>query len=143
MNNPSKPLLLLDTHIWIWLINGSDKLKSTKVLRKIEESSKKGLIRVSAISLWEVAMLESKERIRFPLNCLDWIRQALSAPGTSVVPLDPEIAVESTRLPGQFSGLDPADQILIATARKIGATLVTQDKVILKYSKQNHVHVLT
>lgn len=88
-------------------------------------------------------MLESKERIRFPLNCLDWIRQALSAPGTSVVPLDPEIAVESTRLPGQFSGLDPADQILIATARKIGATLVTQDKVILKYSKQNHVHVLT
>ena len=142
MSDASKPILLLDTHIWIWLINGSDKLKSTKMLRKIEESSKKGLIRISAISLWEVAMLEAKERIRFPLNCLDWIQQALNAPGTSLVPLDAEIAVESTRLPGNFSGLDPADQILIATARKIGAALVTQDKAILQYGKQNHVRVL-
>lgn len=140
MRKLSEKILLLDTHVWIWLMNGADPLKSSKILPQIEEGVKNSLLRVSAISVWEVAMLEAKGRIHFSLNCLDWVEAAVSAPGISLVPLTPEIAVESTRLPGKFQG-DPADRILVATARKLNAILITQDKEIVKYGQQNYLSV--
>ncbi len=141
MPKPSERIFLLDTHVWVWLLNGEDALKSSKALPLIERAVRHAGIRVSAISVWEVAMLEAKGRIHFPINCLDWVQKALAAPGTSMVPLSPEIAVESTRLPGYFHG-DPADRILIATARKCKATLITQDKNILAYGGKNFVELL-
>lgn len=137
----SKPLLL-DTHVWIWLLNGSPHFRSSKCLPHIDEAMKHSNIRISAISVWEIGMLEAKGRIRFKVDCLEWIHQALNAPGTSLVPLSPEIAIESTRLPGIFQS-DPADRILVATARHINATFVTQDKNIIHYGKQDYLDILS
>lgn len=136
----SEKVLLLDTHVWLWLVGGAEPLKRP-VLSAVEGAARRGRIRVSAISVWEVAMLEARGRIRLAKDCLAWVQEALSAPGTSLVPLTPEIAVESSRLPGEFHG-DPADRILVATARLLGGTLLTRDARILTYGKGKHVSVM-
>lgn len=86
-------------------------------------------------------MLVSKNRIQLKGNALDWINKALSAPGISLCPLTPEIAYESVNLPGDFHG-DPADRMIVASARKLNGTLVTFDKKILAYSGEGHVKIL-
>jgi PIN domain nuclease of toxin-antitoxin system len=134
-------LLLLDTHVWIWLINGDEKLKSSDAITYIARTVQFSNIRVSAISVWEVGMLEAKGRISFSMDCLDWVRQALAAPGISLAPLTPEIAIASSRLPGTFHG-HPADRIIVATTRELGASLVTKDRQILEYSQFNHLNVM-
>jgi PIN domain nuclease of toxin-antitoxin system len=139
MPSPEK-VLLLDTHVWLWLVNGAEPIKRP-VLSAVEGAARRGLIRVSAISVWEVAMLVAKGRVRLAKDCLAWVHEALSAPGTSLLPLTPEISVESSRLPGEFHG-DPADRILVATARLLGATLLTRDERILAYGKGKHVSVM-
>jgi len=141
MDELEKDLLLLDTHVWIWFMIGSDELKSSKCLPVIEQSAKQGKIRISAISVWEIGMLEARGKIKFTVNCMDWVNEALSAPGISLEPMSPEIAIESSRLPGDFHG-DPADRIIVATARKLGATLVSSDKEILKYSEERYIKTL-
>ncbi len=133
--------LILDTHVWIWLVNGDKKLESSKALLQIERASKNSSLLVSAISVWEVAMLEAKGKINFPVSCMDWIEQALLAPGIVLGPLLPKIAVESTRLPGNFHG-DPADRIIVATARNMKAALVTDDLKIKEYASLGYLEVL-
>ena len=134
-----KAPLLLDTHALIWLMEGVPLLSRTA--RKLaEEAANDGLLRVLAISLWEIATLESKGRISFDRDCQTWINEMLAAPGQHLVPLTPEIAVQSTRLPGAFHG-DPADRILIATARVLNATLLTADAKIRDYAKAGYLSV--
>jgi PIN domain nuclease of toxin-antitoxin system len=86
---------------------------------------------VSAITPWEIALLASKKRIDVHRDVLEWVRAALARPGVALVALDPEIAVASTRLPFEMHS-DPADRILVATARHLGATLVTADRALLE-----------
>ncbi|MBI5576755.1 MAG: type II toxin-antitoxin system VapC family toxin [Deltaproteobacteria bacterium] len=133
-------VLLLDTHVWLWLMSGEGDMKPSGV-RVMEEAASQGLVRISAISVWEVAMLEAKGRIRLSKDCMAWVNEALGAPGIALVPLAPEIAVESSRLPGTFHG-DPADRIIVATARREGAILLTRDKRILAYGKAKHLSVM-
>jgi len=139
--NNSEGLLLLDTHIWLWLLEGYDILYNSGVLENIEKAASHSKLRVSLISLWEVAMLEAKGRIRFNVNCLDWLTEALKAPGLSILEMTPEIAVLSAKLPGDFHG-DPADRIIIASAITHNASLVTKDKKIIKYGKDNDVKIV-
>lgn len=134
-------LVLLDTHIWIWLLNGDDKLKSSPCLPIIEQAVRESHVMISAISVWEVGMLEAKGRISFDIDCLDWVKRALNAPGISLIPLTPEIAITSSRLPGDFHG-DPADRIIVTTARNKSATLITRDNHIRIYGTQGYVKVL-
>lgn len=134
--------VLLDTHIWIWVLTGDKCLELSPCLKIINEAAIVSKLRISAISVWEVGMLEAKGRIRFETDCMNWIDRALGAPGISMVPLLPEISISSSRLPGNFHG-DPADRIIVATARHIGATLITKDKRILAYGKQNFLKVLS
>jgi PIN domain nuclease of toxin-antitoxin system len=134
-------LLILDTHIWIWAINGEIARLSTKAIEAIEIASRNNQLGVSAISVWEVGMLESKGRIQCGKVCLDWVRDALSAPGLRLIPLMPEIAVESSRLPGGLHG-DPADRILAATSRIMKATLVTKDLKLIEYAAQSYISVI-
>ncbi|MBT7065891.1 MAG: type II toxin-antitoxin system VapC family toxin [Verrucomicrobia bacterium] len=132
--------LVLDTHIWVWLLEGATQLKPV-VRRRIEAAARADNLLVSAISVWEVAMLEAKGRLIFEQDCNAWVKDALSAPGISLVPLAPEIAVSSTRLPGDFHG-DPADRMIVATARAHGHTLVTADGGILAYATSGNLRVL-
>lgn len=130
--------LLLDTHVWLWLVNKeSDRLSKT-CLKKVEAAKRLG---VSAISVWEVGMLEARGRIQLQKTCIDWVREALSAPKLSLLPLTPEIAIESSRLPGTIHG-DPSDRILAATSRLTGASLVTKDRQLLIYGQQSFISVI-
>jgi PIN domain nuclease of toxin-antitoxin system len=134
-------LLILDTHIWIWAINGNVDRLSTEGLKAIETASQNNQLGVCAISVWEVGMLESKGRVQLGKVCLDWVRDALSAPGLRLLPLTPEIAIESSRLPGGLHG-DPADRILAATSRIMKATLVTKDLKLLDYASQSFMSAI-
>jgi len=113
---------VLDTHAWIWWAGASKKL-SAKARRQIDESAKLG---VSAISCWEVAMLVAKGRLELDRDVLTWIDQALALPRVELLPLTPRIAVGSVALGDDFQG-DPADRIIVATARELDAKLVTRD----------------
>jgi PIN domain nuclease of toxin-antitoxin system len=75
------------------------------------------------------------------MDCLDWIKLALTAPSISLLQLTPEIAVLSTRLPADFHG-DPADRIIVASARKSGAYIVTKDSKIVEYGKEKFVNII-
>ena len=131
-HTPAMPLLL-DTHVWIWLIEGTPDRLSRRAIDALESASAKDSLIVSAISLWEVAMISSRQRIRLSREIHQWLDAALNAPGVYLAPLTPSIAVLSTSLPGR-PHRDPADLLLIATARDANATLVTCDKNILKYA---------
>ena len=129
-------MILLDTHIWIWWVQGDPRLKA-RHRRLIERRAASGL-GVSAISCWEVAKLVQVGRLSFPVDVLEWLEQALRYPGVRLLDLTPRIAVESARLPGEFHR-DPADQIIVATARVYDVPLLTVDRRILDY---RHVRTL-
>jgi PIN domain nuclease of toxin-antitoxin system len=133
--------LLLDTHCWLWIQLGLTQRLSRASLAVIRNAESDGNVRVSVISIWELAMLEKRGRVALPMNVRTWVEQALSKPGIAVSPLTPEIAIESVHLPGDLHG-DPADRILVATARVLGATLVTKDAQLIRYSRQRHVRAL-
>ena len=132
--------LLLDTHAWIWLMEGATGIPAA-ARGSIEQAANAGSLWVSAISVWEVAMLAAKGRVVFSTDVHAWVRQALAAPGLHLAPLSPEIAVASASLPGEFHG-DPADRILVATARALTARFVTADRAILEYGRLGHVSTL-
>src|SRR5581483_1464765 len=130
--------LLLDTHCWLWSQLGIIHLLSRAALDAIRDAASHGNLRISPISIWEVAFLERRGRIGLPVNVRVWVEQALSKPGVSVAPLTPEIMIETVHLPGDLHG-DPADRMLVATARITGATLLTKDQRLIRYAKQRHV----
>jgi PIN domain nuclease of toxin-antitoxin system len=132
--NISRIPLLLDTHVWIWILQQEEEKLSRSAIASVRQASKTGNLYVSAISLWEVAMLSKRKRIVLSAEPSAWINAALQAPGIQLVPLTPDIAVGSTILPGE-PHKDPSDQILMATARHFGARLVTCDARILMYAK--------
>jgi len=123
-------MIVLDTHIWIWWVDGSPQLTAQQQDR-IEEYKSEGL-GVSIISCWEVAKLVETGRLKLQCPVEEWIEQALAYPGVQLLQLTPRIAVESTQLPGDFHR-DPADQMIVATARVWGCPLLTVDDRILKY----------
>jgi PIN domain nuclease of toxin-antitoxin system len=139
MRTETEPLLL-DTHVWLWLVRGEGSLPAA-VLERIFETAGAFSLFLSVISIWEVSMLDAKRRIVLNLPCLQWVRTALQRSGAAPVPLTPEIAVECHNLPA-WPHNDPADRILVATARQEGLTLVTRDRTILDYAARGHLRAL-
>ncbi|MFP4033006.1 MAG: type II toxin-antitoxin system VapC family toxin [Desulfococcaceae bacterium] len=123
-------MILLDTHIWIWLADGSDRIAQGHA-EKIEAHEGTG-IGISVISCWEVGKLVEYNRLKLACTVEEWMNGALALPGIQLVELSPRIAIESTQLPGAFHK-DPADQIIVATARVLGLELLTVDEKILRY----------
>jgi PIN domain nuclease of toxin-antitoxin system len=130
---------LLDTHVWIWLMTGQEIYSSTVNL--LEEAASKHQLRLSIISIWEIAMLVSKNRLKLDQEPLAWVRTAVKKSGIEVLPISLEIAVESTRLPGEIHG-DPCDRLILATARHEQAILITRDRLLLAYGSAGLVHSL-
>jgi PIN domain nuclease of toxin-antitoxin system len=124
--------VVLDTCAWLWFCSNRSKLSKAARETIQREERRNGLV-VSVFSAWEIAKLVEKGKLQFAIPCRDWIDQACRVDGVSLHPLTPEICVESTELPGVFHG-DPADQIIVATARSLGAPVVTADRRILEYS---------
>jgi PIN domain nuclease of toxin-antitoxin system len=132
--------LILDTHIWIWLNQGSDEL-SKSIVQRIEDAANEGKIFISAISVWEVATLAAKLRVTLTIPVEQWVDEALRRQGVNLLPLSPSIAVESSRLPSDFHG-DPADRMIVASARVHFGTVVTRDEKILTYARNGYVSAI-
>jgi PIN domain nuclease of toxin-antitoxin system len=140
-NDPPPEPLLLDTHCWIWAQLGMVTMFSRSALGAIGEAESHGNLRISPISIWELAMLEKRGRIGLPISVRIWVEQALSKPGIAVSPLTTEIMIETVHLPGELHN-DPADRMLVATARISGATLLTKDERLIRYARQRHVRAI-
>ena len=123
-------MIILDTHLWIWLADENERL--TERHRDIIEEERLDGLGVSAISCWEVAKLVEYERLKIACSIEEWMDKALALPGIQYIELTPRIAIASTKLPGEFHR-DPADQIIVATAREHDCDLLTIDKKILQY----------
>lgn len=133
--------LLLDTHTLVWLMEGASLL-GRRAKETIFVAAGEGRVLVSAITPWEIGVLVSKKRLELNRDALEWTQSALRLPGVTLVDLSPEIAVASTRLPWEMHG-DPADRILTATARHLGATLVTADRQLLEYARLGYFRGLS
>lgn len=124
-------MILLDTHVWVWWVSGFERL-SEAAEEAVERGRADGSLHVSAISVWEVAMLTQRGRLRLTIDVGDWIARSESLPFLRFVPVDNRIALRATSLPGRLHS-DPADRFIIATAEILGATLVTRDEKLRTY----------
>ena len=129
-------MIVLDTHIWVWWVHDEPELPND--YRSLLEQLEPEGLGVSVISCWEVAKLVEKGRLVLPCRIDVWLGQALAYPGIQLLPLTPQIAVESTQLPQPFHR-DPADQIIVATSRLYHYALMTVDTTIREYP---HVQLL-
>jgi PIN domain nuclease of toxin-antitoxin system len=129
-------MIVLDTHIWVWWVDENPQL-SQRHVQCIQDNEQEGL-GVSAISCWEVAKLVERGRLGLDGSVEAWMEQAIAYPGIELLPLTPQIAIESTKLPGNFHRA-PADQIIVATARVYNLAILTVDRLILDYP---HVRTL-
>jgi len=117
-------MILLDTHVWVWLVNESDRLNERH--KEIIKNHQGDGLGVSVISCWEVAKLVEYGRLKLTFEVEQWIEGALSFPGIRLIDLTPQIVIASTKLPAPFHR-DPADQMIVATARAYGLGLLTMD----------------
>ncbi|MFO0799821.1 MAG: type II toxin-antitoxin system VapC family toxin [Gemmataceae bacterium] len=122
-------MIVLDTHVWVWWVDGGSQLPPDYTALLAAESPN-GL-GVSAISCWEVAKLVELGRLQLAVPVGQWLAQALLPP-VQVLLLSPEVAVGSTQLPPPFHR-DAADQLIVATARYYDCPLVTLDRLIRAY----------
>lgn len=123
--------ILLDTHVWIWWQVQPRRI-SQKVLSLLSDPSGYEELLLSAISPWEFCKLLEKGRLGINCSPEEWLTAALDMPKLRIVPLSPRISLASTTLPGSFHN-DPADQIIVASARAERATILTMDKRIRGY----------
>ena len=131
--------LLLDTHAAIWL--SRDELKAS-ASEKLDEAARAGAATyLSPITAWEVGQLVSRNRLNLGATPQRWFARILAMPNVHLAELSPEILIASSFLPGEPPS-DPADRILLATARDLGATLVTRDRAILAYGESGQVSTL-
>ncbi len=133
-------IVVLDTHSWIWFLNADPRLGRDARIG-IEAAARGDGAVLSAITLWEISMLVARGRLSLSRDLGEWLESHLARPGFSVHPLSIAVAVGSNSLPADPHG-DPADRIIIATARHLDALLVTADQKILSYAKAGHVKAL-
>jgi PIN domain nuclease of toxin-antitoxin system len=122
-------VLLLDTHVLIWLVEGDQSL-GAKARARVEAAYAEDALAVSAASFWETARLLARGRLAFAVPLAAWRRAVLTL-GVQEVPVTGDVAIEGGALPG-FKG-DAADRVIAATALHVGATLMTADPRVLAW----------
>jgi PIN domain nuclease of toxin-antitoxin system len=120
---------LLDTHILLWWLAGDRRLTRGQ-RRVINEASEESPLGLCDISLWEIATLHELGRIELDRPLREWLEQASAPPLVRRVEISPAVATEVAALPATFHR-DPADRIIVATARVVGAKLMTSDRAII------------
>jgi PIN domain nuclease of toxin-antitoxin system len=132
--------LLLDTHAAVW-ITEDQPLTATAVEAINAAHQARNTVFVSAITAWEIGLLVSRNRLSLVAQPARWFQRLLAIPGVRLADLSPEILIASSFLPGK-PPRDPADRILLATARDLGATLITRDRLLLKYGEEGQVSTI-
>ncbi len=128
------PAILLDTHILIWWRLDSKRLSRGQVRRLQDLENRQEPVAISAITLWEIAILSARGRIEFAEPLESWLQEIEEHALIEVLPLTARIAAESVRLGPDFHN-DPADQMIVATARLHGLPLMTADERIRRWGK--------
>jgi PIN domain nuclease of toxin-antitoxin system len=127
--------LLLDTHIWLWMLEGETDRISPTVIKLLKDEAKSASLLVSEISFWEIANKTAKGKLSLSIDSVIWLEKAGGAPGITYLEVERAALIQSTRLRGQ-SPSDPVDRILLATAQLNGASLVTCDAEIIDYGRR-------
>lgn len=122
---------VLDTHAWLWWMDGDARL-SKKAHAAILNAQRDASLWVPMMAIWELAKKIEKGKLVLDRPLDEWLDVATGHPGVRLAEITPPVLVESCRLPQPFHG-DPADLIIVATARQMGATLVTRDSRIREY----------
>jgi PIN domain nuclease of toxin-antitoxin system len=134
-----KQPFLLDTCAALWVV--ADLLPQ-KAADALNEAHRLGLpTYVSPITAWEVGLLARKGRFRSPLTPQRWFEALMSTPGAALAEMPPRVLLDASFLPGIFH-LDPGDQIIAATAREFGFTVMTRDRDILDYAEAGYLSAL-
>jgi len=132
--------LLLDTHAAIWAVE--DQPIATAAKEAIEDAYRTGrTIFVSAIRAWEIGLLVSRNRLGLSTTPERWFQRLLAIDGVQLAGLSPDILIASSFLPGE-PPRDPADRIILATARDLGAALITRNRLLLKYGEAGQVSTI-
>ncbi|WPX99646.1 Type II toxin-antitoxin system VapC family toxin (plasmid) [Candidatus Megaera polyxenophila] len=137
MNNP----IVLDTHVLLWALLQPEEL-SENIKQQISLAQDNSQLFLSSISLWEIAMLKFKKRINIYEPIKDFLESIANINGLLIKDISPEVAAESVSLMDAFHG-DPADRIIVATAKCYGATLLTRDQKILSWANLGHIKSLS
>jgi PIN domain nuclease of toxin-antitoxin system len=132
--------LLLDTHAAVWITE--DQPLAAAAAEAIDAAYRAGsTVFVSAITAWEIGLLVSRNRLSLIARPERWFQRLLAIPGVKLADLSPDILIASSFLPGE-PPRDPADRIILATARDLGATLITRDRLLLKYGEDGQVSTI-
>lgn len=124
-------MIVLDTHVLVWLVADPKKL-SEKAIKRIDREAKKSELLVSSISVWEIYMLIKKGRLKLSMDVDTWFEKIGQLAFLQFAPVDNNIAARSVMLPEPLHN-DPADRMIVATAREYGVVLVTSDRRLLNY----------
>lgn len=122
---------LLDTHALVWALDNPEQIPARCRRLLLERTSLP--LGIAAISLWEIATKASAGKLILDKPLGDWLAAAVRPPFVTILPLDERVAVESSQLPAPFHR-DPADRMIVATARVHGLTLLTKDEAIRDYA---------
>jgi len=133
--------LLLDTCAVIYIAVGREMRPEAR--RAIREAGVGDGLLVSPASAWEIGLVFAKRAMKFDPDPKSWFQRFMTFPGTRIAALTPEIAIDSSLLPSppEMHG-DPADRLLIATARVLDVPIVTRDRRILDYAKSGHLRAI-
>jgi PIN domain nuclease of toxin-antitoxin system len=126
-------MILLDTHALVWWVSEPAQIpvKGRRAIQRALDSGE--ALRVSAISLWEIAMLLEHDRLRLSIDPQTWLVTLQSLAFLEFVPVDAPIALRAAQLP-DFPHRDPADRFIVATALGQGATVATADRRLRDYA---------
>jgi PIN domain nuclease of toxin-antitoxin system len=132
--------LLWDTCAAIWIYEKA-RLSRAAVDAMADAHSRGVPAYISPISAWEIGMLASHGRLQLLIRPERWFANLFEAPGVRLADMSPDVLIASSYLPGK-PPKDPTDRIILATARELGAMLLTRDRALLAYGEQGHVAVL-
>jgi PIN domain nuclease of toxin-antitoxin system len=121
-------IIILDTHIWLWLVNGNFDLFPARWRELIESAEQVG---ISPISCYEVALAHQKGRIKISTPLLEWFSQGITPFGIELFPIDERIAARAVELSPVHQ--DPFDRLIIATALEYDAKLASVDNLFARY----------
>ena len=120
--------VVLDTHVWIWWLTAGSPLKAAE-REALDRAAEKRQLHLAAISLWEAQVLHAKHRVELPVPFSDWLARAADPRMLTILPLDVAVVIAADSLPESFHG-DPADRLIVATARAHAMAIATHDTAI-------------
>ena len=126
-------MLLLDTHAWIWTLEGDVKRIGRRTRSLLERAAARDEVRISPVSVFEVCALHAAGRLRLPVPLEQWVHGAMEPAGVRLAPLSLDAAVDAGGI-GRSLVPDPLDRLIAATARQMDAVLVTSDAALLRYA---------